>query len=326
MKKILISLFLVSLVWGSNEIRITYNSSYNLYSCIRETDGDVWHIADQKYEVWGTDANDADDYDIPLVDKSGNFYIGDFNTAISAGYYTIVTYRREGASAADTDPALYYENGYWDGTNWIGIPDIASKLPTNYIIGSSVQGDLNTAIDANFVALRTAMDANFSAIDFDTSGIDANFVNLRTAMDANFVAIPTKEEIRAEIDANSTQLQDIGSAISGLNDISISDVNTAVTNRLNLYDPPTKTEMDSGFDSITVDNDAIALAVWDDICEGSYSYKDYMREMAAVLFGKSTGGGTTTIKFKDPPTGLTDRVTATVDSTGNRTSVTLEPE
>jgi len=56
---------------------------------------------------------------------------------------------------------------------------ITAKLPTNYIMGSSRQGNIDTAIDANFVTLAAAMDANFADV-------------------------PTTEEIRIEMDANST--------------------------------------------------------------------------------------------------------------------------
>jgi hypothetical protein len=43
----------------------------------------------------------------------------------------------------------------------------------------------------------------------------------------------------------------------------------------------------------------------------------------SVLAGKSSGGGTATIIFRDTADG-TDRVTATVDADGNRTGVVLD--
>lgn len=59
------------------------------------------------------------------------------------------------------------------------------------------------------------------------------------------------------------------------------------------------------------------------VVEGSYTIKDALRLGLAVLSGKSSGGGTTTVKFRD--TGdAKDRVTATVDSNGNRTAVTID--
>jgi len=59
------------------------------------------------------------------------------------------------------------------------------------------------------------------------------------------------------------------------------------------------------------------------VVEGSYTLQSTLRLMFAVLCGKSSGGGTATLKFKDS-TGTKDRVTATVDTNGNRLSMTLD--
>lgn len=61
------------------------------------------------------------------------------------------------------------------------------------------------------------------------------------------------------------------------------------------------------------------------LVDGNYNIKDVHKINLAVLSGSSTGGSTGTIKFKDP-SGVTDRVTATVDENGNRTAVTLNPD
>jgi len=60
----------------------------------------------------------------------------------------------------------------------------------------------------------------------------------------------------------------------------------------------------------------------DDTVEGSYTMRQYMTLMAAVLFSKAAGGGTTSITFRDIQD-TKNRVVATVDSNGNRTSLTL---
>jgi hypothetical protein len=62
--------------------------------------------------------------------------------------------------------------------------------------------------------------------------------------------------------------------------------------------------------------------ILDDTVEGSYTMRQYMTLMAAVLFSKAAGGGTTSITFRDIQD-TKNRVTATVDSNGNRTSLTL---
>ena len=68
---------------------------------------------------------------------------------------------------------------------------------------------------------------------------------------------------------------------------------------------------------------AIADAVLDEIVAGGYTLRQLCRGFVAVLAGISSGGGTSTLTFRD--TGDTkDVVVATVDINGNRTSVTLD--
>lgn len=64
-------------------------------------------------------------------------------------------------------------------------------------------------------------------------------------------------------------------------------------------------------------------AVLDEIVEGTYSLREATRLFLAVLAGKSSGGGTATLKFRDTGDSK-DRITATVDSNGNRTAMTLD--
>lgn len=64
-------------------------------------------------------------------------------------------------------------------------------------------------------------------------------------------------------------------------------------------------------------------AIWDEVIEGAYTGRQTLRLNLAVLAGKSSGGGTATLIFKDT-SGATDRVTATVDANGNRTGMTLD--
>lgn len=62
--------------------------------------------------------------------------------------------------------------------------------------------------------------------------------------------------------------------------------------------------------------------ILDEAVDGAYTLRQIQRLVVAVLAGRSNGGGTATLKFRD--TGNTkDRITATVDSNGNRTAVTI---
>jgi len=68
----------------------------------------------------------------------------------------------------------------------------------------------------------------------------------------------------------------------------------------------------------SVDTDILGATV-----EGVYTVKDVFKLMASVMAGKVSGGGTTAITFRDLSDAL-DRVTATVDSDGNRSAITLD--
>ncbi len=64
-------------------------------------------------------------------------------------------------------------------------------------------------------------------------------------------------------------------------------------------------------------------AIIDDVIEGSLTLRQAIRIYLAALAGKSAGGGTATITFRDNADSK-NRISATVDSDGNRTAVTLD--
>lgn len=73
--------------------------------------------------------------------------------------------------------------------------------------------------------------------------------------------------------------------------------------------------------SMAADASAEIAATWlATVVEGAHTLGDFMRLFAGVLTGKSSGGGTTTVVFRD--VGDTkNRVSATVDASGNRTAI-----
>jgi hypothetical protein len=62
--------------------------------------------------------------------------------------------------------------------------------------------------------------------------------------------------------------------------------------------------------------------ILDEVIEGSITLRQAMRVLLAANAGRSTGGGTANIKFRDNANSK-DRISATVDSNGNRTAMTL---
>ena len=65
-----------------------------------------------------------------------------------------------------------------------------------------------------------------------------------------------------------------------------------------------------------------ADAILDGIVEGTHTMREILRLLTAAMVGKSSGGGTATVTFRDIDD-TKDRIVATVTTVGNRTTVTL---
>ena len=66
-----------------------------------------------------------------------------------------------------------------------------------------------------------------------------------------------------------------------------------------------------------------ADAVWAQLLEGGYSAEQLMRLLSAALAGKVSGASGTTVTIRDI-NDLVDRIVATVDTSGDRTSITYD--
>jgi len=75
-----------------------------------------------------------------------------------------------------------------------------------------------------------------------------------------------------------------------------------------------------------IDADALAAdaidEILDEVVEGTYTMRHYLRLFASMLLGEATGGNTTTITFRDTGDSK-NRIVMTVDADGNRSAVTL---
>jgi len=76
--------------------------------------------------------------------------------------------------------------------------------------------------------------------------------------------------------------------------------------------------------SLDADISGVAASVWATVLDAGLTATEITRLMIAVLAGKSSGGGTTTITFRNLADSK-DRIVATVDANGNRTAVTRDP-
>jgi hypothetical protein len=102
-------------------------------------------------------------------------------------------------------------------------------------------------------------------------------------------AAPTVEEITADIDANSTQLAALAAGVTLTSD----------------------------------ERTTLVAAIFAYVTEGTTTFVQAVRGWSSALLGKGSGLATTTAKYRDLAD-TKDRITATVDASGNRSAITLD--
>jgi len=203
MKRIILITLLCSTLQAANEISVFVVGADTCFSVVREPDGDVWYVSGQVFEVWGTGARDADDYDIALTDKTGGMFVGDFDANISAGNYHIVTHQSADATADDDDPAVWTEYGYWSGSAWTSGP-YASELDGILEDTSTTLPDLIDAVDSN---------------DLSAAQVNAEVDTALSDYDG-----PTRTEATTDKDAIITEVNANETKIDALNNITAAEV------------------------------------------------------------------------------------------------------
>ena len=111
-------------------------------------------------------------------------------------------------------------------------------------------------------------------------------------------------------------------------------INTECDTALTDYDPPTRTEATADKDAIITEvndnetkidalNDITVADIIAGVADGSYDLQEMMRLIFSACCAKVSGGGTTTLTFRDGPD-TKNRIVETVTSSGDRTVVTLD--
>jgi len=135
----------------ANEIHVDYASGNTLYAVVRNGAGDVWYVAGQAFEAWGTGSRNADDYDISLTDKDGSKYVGNLDSNIPAGRYSVQIFLQAGTVPADGDNLVGSDEIVWSGTGKV----TADKLLANKAIQNKSTGEIKYYDDDGQTVLLT---------------------------------------------------------------------------------------------------------------------------------------------------------------------------
>ena len=168
--------------------------------------------------------------------------------------------------------------------------------------------------------LHTALDSYSNKGDYKATGFNT------VTPDAAGVAAGLHAATDAKVDAVQTQTDKLDNMIteeSGANEFTTAALANAPTAGMDADDLHTALDSYSNKGDWKADTTAIAAAVWGYVVEGTYTYKDFMRLIGSVLFGKATGGGTANPKYRDMADSK-NRIVGTVDANGNRTAVTKD--
>ena len=156
---------------AANEIHAFLPGITNAYAMIRGTTGTVWYPTGQVLETWGTSGRTAANYSIAMVDKSGDFFVGDFDTNVSAGAYYISVSNRVGGAPADTDPVLWESYGEWSGTVWsLGTPGVTADKVWDEAVSAHTT-------ETSFGGELGGLDPNLALVLADTAELQTDWTN-----------------------------------------------------------------------------------------------------------------------------------------------------
>lgn len=173
---------------------------------------------------------------------------------------------------------------------------------TNYL--TSILEDTKTTIPATLSDLNSGLDLTFTRVQSILVDTGSTLLNLETST-VNYAS-----QALSTIDAGivttignkiTSILVDTGSTLNNLGTSIVEDTSKIAS-------------------SLTA---TLPDSIWDEAMEAGYTAREYMRLMAACLFGKTSGGGTGTVTFRDTADGI-NRIVATVDVNKNRTGVVLD--
>jgi hypothetical protein len=228
------------------------------------------------------------------------------STLTSAEYTTVTSFRATGFSTFDPandgvslTSAVYTSIGDFKATGFSTF-DPAS---TGVTLGSAVYSSIN----------------DFKASGFSTFNPASDGVSLSSAI---YTAISDfKATGFSTFDPAATGVTLGSAAYTGINDFKATSVSLSSAVYTSIADFKA-----TGFSTFDPASSAVSItaasvdAVHDEVVEGTVTLRQALRLVLSALTAKVSGGGTTTITFRDIGDSK-DRLVMTVDSNGNRTAI-----
>lgn len=189
-----------------------------------------------------------------------------------------------------------------------------------------VEGDLTTLLSR---IVGTLLAGNHTAQSGDAYAIVNNGTYGNAALETLVDDLETRIGIPSNLGSGATvaanlvdiegQTDDIGVAGAGLTNINLPDQTMNITGDItgNLSGSVGSVSGGVSIDAAAID------AILDDPIEGTITLRQSLRVMLAYLAGRANGGGTATVNFRDQAN-TKNRISMAVDSSGNRSAVTLD--
>jgi hypothetical protein len=180
----------------------------------------------------------------------------------------------------------------------------------NVLISGRVDANAQVVGDKSGYSLTQAFPANFASLSITAAGL----VDLTQG-----AADKVWNTAVRVLTAGTNIVLAKGVGVTGFNDILATDVWAAATRTLTAIDK-------TGYSLTSAERDAIAAALLDlvDAIEAGLTPRAALRLVVAALAGKISGASGTTIAIRNAVADTKDRITATVDSDGNRTAIAYD--
>jgi hypothetical protein len=183
------------------------------------------------------------------------------------------------------------------------VDDIAVMEVKTYHEVAEILTDTGTTLPASLSTIQTDLDnPNQYKADVSALALEATLTAMKGVGWTDETLVALKSVIDAILVDTGTTLDGKITTIDGIVDAILVDTGTTLPAEIN----------------------AVYSDVMNATVEGTYTVQEVLRIMAGALAGKLSGGGTTTLTFRDLSDTL-DRITATVNTTtGDRTAVTID--